>query len=269
MGRLKDKIALVTGGAKGIGAAVARVFAAEGAHVIISDIDEKNGVAVASGIGSAATFVLHDVASESSWDAIITKIRQDFGRLDVLVNNAGIIGLEGFGPQDPEHASLESWRAIHHVNLDSVFLGCKHAIALMKAHGGSIINLSSRSGMVGVPTAAAYASSKAAIRNHTKTVALWCAGQGYKIRCNSIHPATIRTPLWDVMLGEGEQRDAAIAKLSAGIPLGRMGDPADVAYAALYLASEESAYVTGAELVVDGGILAGTTASPAKQQKKD
>ena len=268
MQRLQGKTALVTGSAKGIGEAIARLFVAEGATVILSDIDEENGLKVVASIGQNAHFLKHDVADEDSWGEVIAHIKNQFGKLHILVNNAGIIGLDDFGPQDPEHATLESWRTIHHVNLDSVFLGCKHAIVLMKEEGGAIINLGSRSGMVGVPTAAAYASSKAAIRNHTKSVALWCASQGYPIRCNAINPATINTPLWDAMLGTGAQREAAIEKLASTVPLGRMGEPNDVAYAAVYLASDESKYLTGTEIVVDGGILAGTASSPTKQHKE-
>jgi NAD(P)-dependent dehydrogenase (short-subunit alcohol dehydrogenase family) len=179
------------------------------------------------------------------------------------------MGLSGqLGPQDPEHTSLASWHYIHAINLEGVFLGCKYAIRLMKAgRGGSIINMSSRSGMVGVPNAVAYASSKAAIRNHTKSVALYCAEKNYSIRCNSIHPAAILTPLWDPILGEEQHKETAIAKMTQYIPLKRMGEPIDVAYAALYLASDEASFVTGTELVVDGGILAGSAATPEKNSR--
>ncbi len=184
----------------------------------------------------------------------------------VLVNNAGITGFqEGFGPQDPEHASLKSWRDVHAINSDGVFLGCKHAIAAMKQNSdASIINISSRSGLVGIPGAAAYAASKAAVRNHTKTVALYCCQQGYKIRCNSIHPAAILTPMWDPMLGRDREKTMEI--IAKDIPMQRMGMPEDVANAALFLASVESKYITGTELTIDGGILAGAGAPPAKNQ---
>ena len=143
-------------------------------------------------------------------------------------------------------------------------LGCKYAIRLMKDKGGSIVNISSRSGIVGIPGAVAYASSKAAVRNHTKSVALHCAENGYKIRCNSVHPAAIMTPMWDAMLGEGEQRQQIIAEVEAGIPMGHFGEPIDVAYGILYLASDESKYITGIELTIDGGMLAGSQAKPKK-----
>ena len=184
-------------------------------------------------------------------------------------NNAGITGFfPPLGPQDPEHATLESWRAVHATNLDGVFLGCKHAIGAMKPPrgGGSIVNISSRSGQVGISGAAAYASSKAGVRNHTKSVALYSAESGYNIRCNSIHPGAILTPMWEPMLGDSaESRAAAIAKIGADVPLGRMGTADDVAMMALYLASDESAYVTGAEFVIDGGILAGSMATPRRE----
>lgn len=141
-------------------------------------------------------------------------------------------------------------------------LGCKYAISLMKKNGGSIVNISFRSGIVGIPAAVAYASSKASVRNHTKSVALYCAEKGYKIRCNSVHPAAIMTPMWDAMLGEGIERDKVIKQVESGIPLGKFGEAIDVAYGVLYLASEESKYVTGIELTIDGGILAGSEAKP-------
>lgn len=262
--RLKNKIALITGSASGIGEACARLFAAEGAVVILSDIADERGQQLAAEIGSSAIYMNLDVKHESAWMKTACRIQDKFGKLDILVNNAGITGFDGhLGPQDPEHATLESWQHIHGVNLDSVFLGCKYAIPLMKKEGGSIINMSSRSGLVGIPGAAAYASSKAAIRNHTKSVALYCAQQDYHIRCNSLHPAAILTPMWDHMLGKNDsERQKAIAQIAKDIPLKSMGHPNDVAYAALYLASDESKYVTGTELTIDGGILAGSAASP-------
>jgi 3(or 17)beta-hydroxysteroid dehydrogenase len=193
MKRVEGKIALITGASRGIGARTAQLLAAEGATVIVSDLLVEEGEKLAASLGG--DFFPLDVSKQDSWQEISNHIKQKFPRLDILFNNAGIIGVgEDFGPQDPQNASLQSWHHVHRVNLDGVFLGCKYGIDLMKAHGGSIINMSSRSGLVGIPTAGAYASSKAAIRNHTKTVALYCAQNQYNIRCNSIHPGAILTP---------------------------------------------------------------------------
>lgn len=165
--------------------------------------------------------------------------------------------------QDPENATLSAWRSVHETNLDGVFLGCKYAIKAMRPNkAGSIINISSRSGLVGIPGAAAYASSKAAVRNHTKSVALYCAEQGLQVRCNSIHPAAILTPMWEPMLGNGPDREARMAELVSDTPLRRFGLPEEVAALAVLLASDEATYVTGTELNIDGGLLAGSAASP-------
>ncbi|RRH72410.1 SDR family oxidoreductase [Falsigemmobacter faecalis] len=260
MPRLQGKTALITGAASGIGAAIARAFACEGAFTIIADIDVERGRAVAD--ETAGLFVRLDVAQEADWDAIAER----FPALDVLVNNAGITGLEGAAPaQDPENTRLADWRAVHAVNLDGTFLGCRYAIRAMRARkSGSIINISSRSGLVGIPMAAAYASSKAAIRNHTKSVALYCAGQGLNIRCNSIHPAAVMTPMWEPMLGSGPDRAAREAAMVADTPLRRFGRPEEVAALAVLLASDDAAYMTGAELTIDGGLLAGSAATPGK-----
>ncbi len=267
MARVKNKIALITGGAKGIGAATARLFASEGARVLIADVLSEEGKALAHEIGGK--FYYLDVSDEAHWQQVASAIKNEWGRLDILFNNAGITGLnENLGPQDPENTTLEAWHFIHKVNLDGVFLGCKYGIGLMKEQGGSIINMSSRSGLVGIPGASAYASSKAAVRNHTKTVALYAAQQAYKIRCNSLHPGAILTSIWDPMIGnDPETRAKSIASLAAGVPLGAMGEANDVAYAALYLGSDESKYVTGIELMIDGGLLAGSSSAPKKYEE--
>ena len=262
MSRLNGKIALVTGAARGIGQAVAEMFVSQGAKVIVSDINDELGKTIAKNMG--AEYLHLDVGIESDWKKATKLIIEKHKKLDILVNNAGITGFfETQGPHDPENLDMDSWHKVHQTNLDGVALGCKYGIGLIKnANNGSIVNISSRSGIVGIPGAAAYASSKAAVRNHTKTVALYCAEQGYKIRCNSIHPGAILTPMWDAMLGEGDARTEAIKAVAADVPLQTMGEPADVAYAAVFLASDESKYITGVELNIDGGILAGSSATP-------
>ncbi|MGH1453121.1 MAG: SDR family oxidoreductase [Paracoccaceae bacterium] len=259
MQKLTGKTALITGAARGIGAAIARTFAQEGAEVIVTDINTTAGQAMANSIN--AIFAPLDVACETDWHSIATR----FPAIDVLVNNAGITGFETTPPpaHDPEHAQLADWRAVHAVNLDGTFLGCRYGIGAMRGKGtGSIINISSRSGMVGIPMAAAYAASKAGVRNHTKTVALYCAAQGLAIRCNSIHPAAVLTPMWDMMLGNGPDRADRAAAMVADTPLKRFADPSEVAALALLLAGDDATYITGAELTIDGGILAGSAATP-------
>jgi 3(or 17)beta-hydroxysteroid dehydrogenase len=274
-GRLQGKVTLVTGAGRGIGAAVARAAAAEGAFVWVTDRDGAAGRAVAEAIGTGtgtaagsgrARFARLDVRDEADWDAVLADLLDRHGRLDGLVNNAGITGFED-GPvaQDPENATLADWRAVHATNLDGVFLGCKHAIRAMRRTGaGAIVNISSRSGLVGIPQAAAYAASKAAVRNHTKSVALYCAAQGLAVRCNSLHPAAVLTPMWEPMLGDGPDRAARMAALVADTPLRRFGTPEEVAAVCVLLLSDEATYMTGTEISIDGGLLAGTAASPGR-----
>ena len=258
MPRLSNKTCVVTGAARGIGRAIAERFHDEGAIVIATDIDETEGAETAAAIG--CQFLKLDVRDEADWERLAAIVPIT----DVVVNNAGVTGFEdGMVAHDPEHASVADWRAVHAVNLDGTFLGCRYAIGAMKAAGtGSIINISSRSGLVGIPAAAAYASSKAAVRNHSKTVALYCAQQGWKIRCNSVHPAAILTPIWEPMLGDGADRDARMAALVADTPLKRFGMPDEVAAVAMMLASNEAMYITGTEISIDGGLLAGSAATP-------
>jgi NAD(P)-dependent dehydrogenase (short-subunit alcohol dehydrogenase family) len=249
--RVQGKVALVTGGASGLGRASAMMLAREGARVAVTDIDETGGRAVAAAIGEAARFIRHDVTREAEWTAAIAATLDAFGALHVLVNSAGI-GIS----KDVEALTLEEWRRVHAVDLDGVFLGCKHAVpAIARSGGGSIINISSISGIIAGHNMAAYNSAKAGVRLLTKSVALHCARQGYGIRCNSVHPAFIDTPILDPYKEQLGAREA-VAKLARQVPLGRIGEPDDVAYGVLYLASDESKFMTGAELILDGGISA-------------
>ncbi|MEQ1510726.1 MAG: SDR family oxidoreductase [Sphingopyxis sp.] len=260
MPRMLNKTCLVTGAARGIGRAIAEHFIAEGATVIVSDCNDDEGVKTATAIG--ARYLHLDVSNEEDWLNLTAAVPA----LDVLVNNAGITGFEdSVGPHDPEHATLDEWHKVHRVNLDGTFMGCRYAIGAMKGAGtGSIINISSRSGLVGIPGAVAYASSKAAIRNHTKSVALYCAQKGWRIRCNAIFPAAILTPMWEAMLGDGPDRDARMAAMVADTPLRRFGMVDEVAAVAVMLGSDEATYVTGSEFSIDGGLFAGSAASPGE-----
>ena len=258
MQKLNDTLCVVTGGARGIGKAVCAAFIAEGAQVVLTDIDEDEGMRTAAKL--SCSFHRLDVASEAEWDTFALA----YPAIDVLVNNAGITGFEdGPAAHDPENATLAEWHRVHAVNTDGCFLGCRYALRAMKAKGtGSIINMSSRSGLVGIPGAAAYAASKAAIRNHSKSVALYAAQNGWAIRCNSIHPAAVLTPMWDALIGDGPDRETRMAAMVADTPLKRFGTVEEVAALCVYLASPESGYMTGAELTLDGGLLAGSAASP-------
>lgn len=255
MGRVSGKVALVTGAARGIGAAVAELLADEGASVVLSDINVDAAKARANAINerhpSRAIALAHDVTSEGDWQRTLRATVDAYDGLHVLINNAGIGALASV-----ESETLENWRRVHAVDLDSVFLGCKHAIRLMAdSGGGSIINVSSISGIIAGHNLAAYNSAKAAVRHLSKSVALHCAHEKNGIRCNSVHPAFIDTPILDGLAGSGD-RQTALLKLGRQIPLGRVGTTADVAYAVLYLASDESAFVTGSEIRIDGGISA-------------
>ncbi|MAZ45020.1 MAG: short-chain dehydrogenase [Legionellales bacterium] len=264
--RLTGKVAIVTGAARGIGAATVQRFSEEGATVIITDILDDLGETLAKAYGDNAAYHHLDVTNESAWETVFQWTLKHFGKVDILFNNAGIVNcnsshLEG---SDPESLSLKTWRTIQQINIESVILGCQHAIRAMKSNGGSIINMSSRSALVGVPSASAYAASKAAILNYTKSVALYCTEQGYPIRCNSVVPAAIDTNIWD-HLGKNEPtRTAAKKRMAEQIPLGHLGCPDDVAWAAVYLASDESSFLTGTDIKIDGGILAGSCAAVQK-----
>ena len=251
-GRLSGKAAFITGAASGLGRAMAMAFAAEGARVAIADIEVAGGRAAAKAIGDAAIFLHHDVTSEEQWVANLAEAALAFGHLDTLVNNAGI-GSRG----NVETTDLAEWRRIHAVNLDGPFLGSKHAIPLIaKAGGGAIINISSVAGLIGARDSAAYCASKGGVRLLTKSVALHCAHRRNGVRCNSIHPVYTDTPMVDQMVKAARDPEQMLAALAAMIPLGRLGTPDELAAMAVYLASDEARFVTGAEFVFDGGYTA-------------
>ena len=249
--RLEGKVALITGAASGLGAASARRMHREGAFVVVTDRDVEKGAAVAASIGEGAVFHKLDVTSEAEWIAVIDAVVAAQGGLDILVNNAGVGVLASI-----EDTSIEAFRFVHAVNTEGVFLGCKHAVRVMKARGGSIINMSSVAGIAGAPEMAAYCSSKGAVRTLTKSVAMHCARKGYGIRCNSLHPAFIDTPMVDAVVNAHRDTDRARAGLVKSIPLGRLGEGEDVAAAVAYLASDDAKFITGVELPIDGGLLA-------------
>lgn len=264
MNKLVNKTALITGAMHSIGLAIAETFLAEGAQVILTGRKAyAEGKQFASQLGSHADYLNLDVSHEEDWMKAKNYLKEKYGKLDILVNNAGIEYPRSVqGLQDPENCTLSDWKEVHEVNLDGVFLGCKYAIALMKRQQNcSIVNIGSRSALVGVATSAAYSSSKGAVRNYTKTVAAYCAQKSYSIRCNAVHPAAILTKMWDKELGTDANREKRVLKFSEGIPLKRMGTPNEVAQAVLYLASDDSKFVTGTEIIIDGGIMACSSAS--------
>ena len=252
MGRLEGKTALVTGAASGIGLQTSIRLAEEGALVMMTDINHKEGLQQAEKPGTNATFLKLDITEEEEWISVLGETVKRFDRLEILVNSAGMVLIA-----DVEQITLEDWRKVHAVNLDGTFLGCKHGVRVMKEFGaGSIINLSSVSGMIGGFNLAAYNSSKGAVRMLTKSVALHCARAGYGIRCNSIHPTFIETPMLQSMIRDSPDPEKARQTLVRQVPLRRIGKPDDVANMIVYLASDESTFVTGTEMVIDGGVIA-------------
>ncbi|GAA0870207.1 SDR family oxidoreductase [Brevundimonas basaltis] len=257
-GRVGGKAALITGAAGGLGQAMARMLAREGAKVTLTDVDLAGVRALARAINAdhpgAAFAFSHDVTDEAEWVSVIDQAVDAMGGLSILINNAGIGGDLVWSEQD----TLRNWRRVQAVNVESIMLGCKHAMPHLRTSGaGSIINISSVAGLAAAPGMGAYNATKAAVWMYTKTIALEAAKGGWNVRCNSIHPVFIKTPILDpfVALAGGDEK-VAHEKLARGIPLKRIGEPDDVAYCVLYLASDESKFVTGAEFKIDGGMLA-------------
>jgi NAD(P)-dependent dehydrogenase (short-subunit alcohol dehydrogenase family) len=248
MGRVEGKVALVTGAAQGLGRAIAELLGREGAHVVVTDIQDELGASVADGIANAS-FLPHDVAVEEDWERVIGDVLSARGALHILVNNAGI-ALQ----KNVVDTTLEEWRRLQAINLDGVFLGVKHGIpAIAASGGGSIVNLSSMEGIIAHPEMAAYNASKGGVRLLTKSAALYCGKQRTGVRVNSVHPAFATGPLLEEYLDAQPDREKALAELKDAHPIGYLGEPQDVAYGVLYLASDESKWVTGTELVLDGG----------------
>jgi 3(or 17)beta-hydroxysteroid dehydrogenase len=247
MGRVQDKVAIVTGAAKGLGEADARVLAMEGARVVMTDVDDERGRSIAQEIG--ADYVHQDVADEGGWTRLMAHVHDRYGRLDVLVNNAGIAIIANI-----ETTTTEQWRRTLAVHLDSTFWGCQHAVRAMKERGGSIINMSSIVALQGSADYLAYAAAKGGIRSMTKAIAAHCRASGYAIRCNSVHPGSINTAMVHAALehSAGIRLADAADQEALRLQLG-LGEPLDVANMVLFLASDEAKHVNGAEMVVDNG----------------
>ncbi len=255
MGRVQDKVALITGGAGGLGGSTARLMAREGAKVVIADLADDAGKALAAELGG--DYQRLDVTSEDQWQSVVSAVTSKHGRIDVLVNGAGIEG--DFVRGSPETTSLEQWRKVLSVNLDGTFLGCKHTLPVMRKAGrGSIVNISSMASFLGTPVNVSYGASKAGVQQLTKSVAVFGSRDGLKIRCNSVHPGVIRTRMLDHIFQQIGQlanvaSDEAEQLMLKQVPWGEVGEPDDVGYLILYLASDEAKYVTGSEFMVDGG----------------
>jgi NAD(P)-dependent dehydrogenase (short-subunit alcohol dehydrogenase family) len=253
-GRVAGKVALVTGGASGLGLATAKLLSGEGAKVVITDVQRDKGPKAAQEIGGDAVFLEHDVSNEARWKEVVDETVKRFGTLNVLVNSAGIAWPDG----SIETVTLADFKRMMSVNCEGTFLGCQNAIRVMKGNGQpcSIVNISSVAGLVSGWQMAAYSPSKGAVRLLTKSVALHCARAGYDIRCNSVHPAFIDTPMVQQGIIEDKDPEKARKRLLRMVPMGKIGEPNDIGYMILYLASDESKFTTGAEMVVDGGCTA-------------
>ena len=248
MGRIDGKIALVTGGASGLGEAIVRRFVAEGASVVVADIDTAAGEALAAELGEGASFIRLDVTAEPDWLAAFAAVDTLHGRLDILVNNAGITTIGSI-----EALDVAAFKTMLDIDLVGVFLGCKHVVPLMKRTGGSVINMSSMAGLRANADLVGYNAAKAGVTLLTKAVALHYVRENYGMRCNSVHPGATHTPILDKVMAQVDDPKALYASWVAAHPMGRLGRPEEMAAIVLYLASDEAAFATGAEFVVDGG----------------
>lgn len=244
-----NKIALVTGGASGLGEAIAQRLAADGMTVVVADIDLVNAATVAHALGNAAISIKLDVSQEQDWVAALAVIDQQFGHLDVLVNNAGITTMGSI-----EDLTLAAFKHEFSIDVDGTFLGCKYGIGLMKKTGGAIVNMSSAAGLRASAHLCAYNSAKGAVNMMTKSIALYCAEQKNGIRCNSVHPGAIHTSIIDKTLAQSDEPEALLASFVAAHPVGHLGKPEDIAAIVSYLASDQSTFATGAQFTVDGGM---------------
>ncbi|MCP1418084.1 3(or 17)beta-hydroxysteroid dehydrogenase [Pseudomonas laurylsulfativorans] len=247
MQRVEGKVCIITGAASGIGREDAMLLAREGAKVVLTDLNEEAGRQAAAEIGANALFIRHDIASESDWQNVIKTTVEHFGRLDVLVNNAAILALGSI-----EDTTLELWQKVQKINGEGYFLGCKYAIQAMKeTGGGSIINMSSVAALGAMPMFCAYSASKGAVAAMTRSIALHCKQQGYRIRCNSVHPDGVNTPMTQALAGGQPIPQEALDQ----DPMNRMAAPRDIANVVLFLAADESRFVNGAEIRVDNAQL--------------
>jgi len=262
VGKLDSRVALVTGGASGIGRASCEALAAEGAKVLVADINETGGRRTEASIGAAASFQYLDVSQESDWERAMARVVELFGKLDIVVNCAGI----GFSCH-AEDIELEAWNRIVAVNLTGTMLACKHAIRTIKqfGYGGSIVNISSVGGLLGTSDLAAYCATKAGVTLLTKSVALDCAELGYGIRCNAIHPTYVDTEMLDPVATMVGGRETMLAAMTENVPLGRLATAKDIADSVLFLVSDAAAMITGTAFLVDGGTTAGMSARHSHQ----
>ncbi len=252
---LKEKVAVITGATSGIGADIARLFVEEGAKVVLTGRSTERGEAIEKELGENAFFVSHDVASEASWEEVMSATKEIYGRLDILVNNAAMMK-----PASIEDTDFELFEKTILTNAGSVFVGCKKAIAMMKEHGdnASLVNVASTTAVRTSPWTCAYGASKAAILNMTQSIALHCATSGYNIRCNAVLPGVVMTTMVQDLLNDSPDPDATLAGLTASQTIGRLLGGREIATAVRYLASEDSSGVTGTHILVDGGQTAGS-----------